>query len=38
LLEWLAKDRCLVTFSDAREVASKRAVLEAVVREWIRQL
>ena len=38
LLEWLAKDRCLVTFDNAKEIRVKRAALEAVVREWIRHL
>lgn len=36
LLEWLAKDRCLVTFSDGKDIQAKRAALEAVLREWIR--
>ena len=38
LLQWLAKDRCLVTFEDGKDIQAKRAALEAVVREWIRQL
>jgi uncharacterized protein YdhG (YjbR/CyaY superfamily) len=38
LLEWLAKDRCLVTFADAKDVQAKRAALQGVIREWIRQL
>ncbi|WP_437302869.1 DUF1801 domain-containing protein [Sorangium sp. So ce388] len=36
LLEWLAKDRCLVTFSDGEDVQAKRAALEAVLRAWLR--
>lgn len=36
LLEWLAKDRCLVTFSDGKDVQAKQAALAALVREWIR--
>jgi len=36
LLEWLAKDRCLVTFRDEKEIVAKRAALEAILREWIR--
>ena len=36
LLEWLARDRCLVSFSDENDVEAKRGALEAVVREWIR--
>ena len=38
MLEWLAKDRCLVTFTDAKDIQAKRAALQAIVREWIRQL
>ncbi|WP_437708133.1 DUF1801 domain-containing protein [Sorangium sp. So ce448] len=36
LLEWLAKDRCLVTFSDTEDVQAKRAALESVLRAWLR--
>lgn len=36
LLEWLARDRCLVSFTDENDLEAKRAALEAVVREWIR--
>jgi hypothetical protein len=35
LLEWLAKDRCIVTFSDGEDVQAKRVALEAIVRAWI---
>ncbi|MCI0639794.1 MAG: DUF1801 domain-containing protein [Gemmataceae bacterium] len=38
LLQWLAKDRCLVTFADQKEIKAKRAALERIVREWIGQL
>jgi hypothetical protein len=38
LLEWLAKDRCLVTLSDGKNIQAQRAALEAIVREWIGQL
>jgi len=38
LMEWLASDRCLVTFADGEDVRAKRAALEGIVREWIRQL
>ena len=38
LLKWLARDRCLVTFADGKDIQAKRAALEAIVREWIRQL
>ncbi|WP_438022117.1 DUF1801 domain-containing protein [Sorangium sp. So ce233] len=38
LLEWLAKDRCLVTFGDEEEIQEKRAALETILRAWIRLL
>ena len=38
LLKWLAKDRCLVTFENAKDVAAKRAALKAIVKSWISQL
>ncbi|WP_437752149.1 DUF1801 domain-containing protein [Sorangium sp. So ce1389] len=36
LLEWLAKDRCLVTFSDGEDIQAKRAALQSVLRAWLR--
>ena len=38
LLEWLAKDRCLVTFRDAKDIKAKRVALQSIVREWIQCL
>jgi hypothetical protein len=38
LLEWLGKDRALVTLHDAADVAAKQAPLQAIVRAWIRWL
>ena len=38
LLEWLAKDRCLVTFKDAKDIKAKRVALQNIVREWIQCL
>jgi uncharacterized protein YdhG (YjbR/CyaY superfamily) len=38
LVEWVAKDRGLVTFRDAKEVRAKRVALTALVREWIRHV
>ena len=35
LLKWLAKDRALVVFADAKDVKAKKKALEAVVREWV---
>lgn len=36
LLKWLAKDRVLVTFADARDVKAKKSRLQKIIREWIR--
>ena len=38
LIKWLAKDRCLVTLGDRTDIQAKRSALEAIIREWIRQL
>jgi Domain of unknown function (DU1801) len=38
LLEWLAKDRCLVSLGDMKDIEAKRAELVSVVRSWIRCL
>lgn len=35
LLQWLAKDRCVVTFTDGKDIEAKRAALQAIVRQWI---
>lgn len=37
LLKWLADDRSLVTFDDSKDIQSKRAALQAIIREWIRK-
>jgi hypothetical protein len=36
LLDWRAKDRCLVTLGAGKELTSHRAAFLAIVREWIR--
>jgi len=36
LLKWLAKDRCIVTLGAGKDIQTRRAAFEAVVREWIR--
>ncbi|WP_163999609.1 DUF1801 domain-containing protein [Pyxidicoccus caerfyrddinensis] len=38
LLEWLAKDRCLVTFSDAKDIQARGAALQAILREWMKSV
>jgi hypothetical protein len=35
LLEWLGKDRCVVTFESDKDVAAKKAPLQQIVRQWI---
>lgn len=35
LLKWLGNDRCMMTFSDSKDVKKKRKTLEAIIREWI---
>jgi hypothetical protein len=38
LLKWAAKDRCVATFADMHDIASKTAALTVVVKQWIEQL
>ncbi len=38
LLEWLAKDRASIVFLNARDIASKRSSLTALLREWIKHV
>ena len=38
LLQWLAKDRAMVTFDGVADVAGKRAALQAIVKAWIKLL
>lgn len=38
LLEWLAEDRCLVTFQNEKEVRAKRKALEAIIRQWMERV
>lgn len=38
LLEWLGKDRCVVTFTDAAHIAGKRDPLQAILRAWVARL
>ena len=38
LLTWLAKDRAVVAFDDATDVARKKAAFTAIVRRWIAHL
>jgi hypothetical protein len=36
LLQWLGKDRAMVTFADAQQINAKRRLFATVVKEWIR--
>ena len=38
LLEWLGKDRCVVTFTDAADITHKRDPLQAILRAWVARL
>ncbi len=38
LLQWLAKDRAMVTFADTGDVAAKRSALQAILRAWMELL
>lgn len=38
LLDWLARDRAMIVFRDAADLAQKAAALQAVLREWIRAM
>lgn len=38
LLEWLAKDRCMITLKGRGSVADRRTALRNIIREWVRKL
>ncbi|MGJ5818934.1 DUF1801 domain-containing protein [Paludibaculum fermentans] len=38
LLDWLAKDRALVTFADMGDIGAKRAAFTGILRLWIQYL
>jgi hypothetical protein len=38
LLKWLAKDRCMVTLKDMKDLKARGGALQAIVRQWIRYL
>lgn len=38
LMEWLGKDRAMVTLGVGRDVAANRKALEAIVRAWIKHV
>ena len=38
LLEWHAKDRCSAKFHDLRDFMAKKAALQDIVKQWIKQM
>ena len=38
LLEWLAKDRAMVSFRDVQDIEDKQAAFSALLRAWIRHV
>lgn len=38
LLEWLAKDRAMVTFRDLNDIEARRSAFTNLIREWIKHL
>ena len=38
LLEWLAKDRAMVTFHDLNDIEARRSAFTNLVREWIKHV
>jgi Domain of unknown function (DU1801) len=35
LLKWLSKDRATATFTDAKDIAAKKAALTKIIKQWI---
>lgn len=35
ILAWAAKDRCVATFSDLKDIEAKKVALTAIVRAWL---
>ena len=38
MVEWLAKDRCLVTLGGMQQIREKRAAFVTIVKKWIKYL
>ena len=38
LLEWLAKDRAMLTFRDLNDIAARRSAFTNLIREWIKHV
>jgi uncharacterized protein YdhG (YjbR/CyaY superfamily) len=38
ILKWMAKDRCLATLKDMKDVRANKAAFVSIVRQWIKQV
>jgi hypothetical protein len=38
LLKWVAKDRCIATLTDRKQIRSMKGALESIVKQWIGQM
>ena len=38
LLTWLARERCLATLADLKDIKARRSALADIVRQWIKQM
>jgi len=38
LLKWVAKDRCVATFSDMRQIEARAPALKSIVKQWVAQM
>ncbi|QJR15827.1 DUF1801 domain-containing protein [Usitatibacter palustris] len=38
LLQWLAKERAMITFADRADLEAKKAKLAAIVKQWVRMV
>ncbi len=36
LLKWVAKDRCVATFSNMKDIESQKTAFTAIVKQWIK--
>jgi len=37
LLKWAAKDRCIAEFTDRKDIKSRAAAFQSIVKQWIKQ-
>ncbi|MGB2833021.1 MAG: DUF1801 domain-containing protein [Methylotenera sp.] len=38
LLKWASKDRCVATFSDMKDIETKKEAFTAIITQWIKQI